>query len=910
MQNQFDRLSEISVERPKLTIVVGILSILILSSFARFIVFDNSEDAFYPENETTDLMYQIEDEYSSDADLIRIIVRLEEGSLNEEETWNQLAQIESTLVSFESFDEHQIGIFGGSSSVGLASSFSYWEKVQDPGSDEWSDSLIKAIENVEQSQGELLQSTTAVVFQELNQVPNSERLSPEELRNWETEDLVSKLERFDNEENNKEQIELIIEKINLLSVGRNSSEMETIAQLQGVALSQMYPLLALQDIPLRPSVDSLLPNEVSDHPWEDGYATVITLAIDRTPEEWGFVTETELVTNISELVNHLEEDLIEQHDQEISVFSFSKFEEEQAGNVGAEIGMLTSASILVLAIILWWQFRSIRDTALVISLTLLAILATYGMAGIFRMEFNAAMNSIPILLLAIGVDYGLHVVLRYREELRRIAKSSGMEKSSIRDLPKDLRNRAIKTGTILTSSALIVAITTDILGFLSFRLSSQKFLVVFGTVIAIGLFFIYLLSITVLPACLSLSKGLKKDLNKSINVSPRRFEKWTGEISTSPFIVFGMALLITLPIGYGITNLEIGFDFRDQLDDEIPVVADFLYLNDEFGGQNQPPLYVVFDGEAITPDGRTSVNNAIAVLNSDDSVFDTVDLWSTLQSEATRNPELQIIMNGLTEDGSGYAELENWLLYNNSGRSLSDSLLSSDGQQTVIQFQSPTLDWQDTVDFESDLSKELGEVGEYKISGRGLILAQVSEDVAKSAVASTGIVAGVILVILIMINLAKTQQNWSLSLKKGFAMWTPLAIIVIWIYGFMGWFGYQLNSQTVTIGALTLGLGVDYAVHFTTRIDEEIEHNPTLGISEWVTQTNSTTGRAMAAAALTTAGGFAVLNLSSLLPLRLFGQVFVVAIVLAWISSTILLPSVLNTFGLIPSVPTNLGESE
>ncbi len=572
--------------------------------------------------------------------------------------------------------------------------------------------------------------------------------------------------------------------------------------------------------------------------------------------------------------------------------------------------MLTSASILVLAIILWWQFRSIRDTALVISLTLLAILATYGMAGIFRMEFNAAMNSIPILLLAIGVDYGLHVVLRYREELRRIAKSSGMEKSSIRDLPKDLRNRAIKTGTILTSSALIVAITTDILGFLSFRLSSQKFLVVFGTVIAIGLFFIYLLSITVLPACLSLSKGLKKDLNKSINVSPRRFEKWTGEISTSPFIVFGMALLITLPIGYGITNLEIGFDFRDQLDDEIPVVADFLYLNDEFGGQNQPPLYVVFDGEAITPDGRTSVNNAIAVLNSDDSVFDTVDLWSTLQSEATRNPELQIIMNGLTEDGSGYAELENWLLYNNSGRSLSDSLLSSDGQQTVIQFQSPTLDWQDTVDFESDLSKELGEVGEYKISGRGLILAQVSEDVAKSAVASTGIVAGVILVILIMINLAKTQQNWSLSLKKGFAMWTPLAIIVIWIYGFMGWFGYQLNSQTVTIGALTLGLGVDYAVHFTTRIDEEIEHNPTLGISEWVTQTNSTTGRAMAAAALTTAGGFAVLNLSSLLPLRLFGQVFVVAIVLAWISSTILLPSVLNTFGLIPSVPTNLGESE
>ena len=44
-------------------------------------------------------------------------------------------------------------------------------------------------------------------------------------------------------------------------------------------------------------------------------------------------------------------------------------------------------------------------------------------------------------------------------------------------------------------------------------------------------------------------------------------------------------------------------------------------------------------------------------------------------------------------------------------------------------------------------------------------------------------------------------------------------------------------------------------------------------------------GNAMAGAAITTAGGFAVLNLSGLAPLRLFGQVFLVAILLALISS-------------------------
>jgi predicted RND superfamily exporter protein len=64
--------------------------------------------------------------------------------------------------------------------------------------------------------------------------------------------------------------------------------------------------------------------------------------------------------------------------------------------------------------------------------------------------------------------------------------------------------------------------------------------------------------------------------------------------------------------------------------------------------------------------------------------------------------------------------------------------------------------------------------------------------------------------------------------------------------------------------------------------------------------TNATTGRAMMAAALTTAGGFAVLNLSSLLPLRLFGQAFVIAILLALASSIILLPCLMSLFGLLP----------
>ena len=81
MRNPFDRLSELSVDRPKTAIAVAVIGILALSSFAQFIVFDNSEDAFYPENETTDLLYEVEDTYTVDIDLIRAIVRFDSGDL-------------------------------------------------------------------------------------------------------------------------------------------------------------------------------------------------------------------------------------------------------------------------------------------------------------------------------------------------------------------------------------------------------------------------------------------------------------------------------------------------------------------------------------------------------------------------------------------------------------------------------------------------------------------------------------------------------------------------------------------------------------------------------------------------------------------------------------------------------------
>ena len=223
-------------------------------------------------------------------------------------------------------------------------------------------------------------------------------------------------------------------------------------------------------------------------------------------------------------------------------------------------------------------------------------------------------------------------------------------------------------------------------------------------------------------------------------------------------------------------------------------------------------MYVVLEGEILSQKGVEAYNTAIATLSSTDGVTGVpTGIWDTLESERGRNPTFDGLLNNLTTE-AGFDDLEAYLLENATGRDLVDSLLYIDGRQTIISFQANTLDWQATVDFEEGLSQALQDAattvdGSFtmELSGRALILAQISADVAISAVTSTAIVAFTILFVLILIQFVRTQ-----SLTQAVLRWChldSLITVVLWVYGIMGLAGYQLNSQTVTIGALALRVG-------------------------------------------------------------------------------------------------------
>ncbi len=77
------------------------------------------------------------------------------------------------------------------------------------------------------------------------------------------------------------------------------------------------------------------------------------------------------------------------------------------------------------------------------------------------------------------------------------------------------------------------------------------------------------------------------------------------------------------------------------------------------------------------------------------------------------------------------------------------------------------------------------------------------------------------------------------SLRYALVSIIPILLVVIWLFGIMYQAGYAVNVVTSIIGAVSVGIGIDFSTHFTMRFLEE-RRAGTAVLQE--TQTTSTTG--------------------------------------------------------------------
>ena len=172
---------------------------------------------------------------------------------------------------------------------------------------------------------------------------------------------------------------------------------------------------------------------------------------------------------------------------------------------------------------------------------------------------------------------------------------------------------------------------------------------------------------------------------------------------------------------------------------------------------------------------------------------------------------------------------------------------------------------------------------EYTVSITG---GHVLTSVTVNEIQATQISSTLLSVVLAAVVLIFIYRN----VELGLIATLPTILATIWIMATMWKVGITLNVLTVMVTALTVGLGIDYAIHIVERYREEREHKSE---RQAIESTIKLTGSAILISGLTTVCGFAVLFLSPMPLVRNFGIITAATIIYSVLIAIFVLPSLI-----------------
>ena len=119
----------------------------------------------------------------------------------------------------------------------------------------------------------------------------------------------------------------------------------------------------------------------------------------------------------------------------------------------------------------------------------------------------------------------------------------------------------------------------------------------------------------------------------------------------------------------------------------------------------------------------------------------------------------------------------------------------------------------------------------------------------------------------------------------------PIGLVVAWLYAIMYIGGFALNFVTATIGAISIGVGIDFSIHMTVRFREELARASSR--ADALAQATRGTGVALAASAASSIVGFVILGFAPMPLFSSYGFLTAIMIALALAASLVVLPSLL-----------------
>jgi hypothetical protein len=169
-----------------------------------------------------------------------------------------------------------------------------------------------------------------------------------------------------------------------------------------------------------------------------------------------------------------------------------------------------------------------------------------------------------------------------------------------------------------------------------------------------------------------------------------------------------------------------------------------------------------------------------------------------------------------------------------------------------------------------------------RVTGTIFLMNKSADAVSRGQVQSLGL--AIIAVFLIMAMLF-------LSFKIGLLSMLPSIFSVAVLFGIMGLFGITLNFATSLIAGIAIGIGIDDTIHYISRCNSEVQR--TRDQNQAMIAAIQSMGKPMIFTSVALFFGFIILAVSDFIPIRQFGILAGVSMLVANASNIVLLPALL-----------------
>ncbi|WP_226666024.1 efflux RND transporter permease subunit [Microbulbifer aggregans] len=595
--------------------------------------------------------------------------------------------------------------------------------------------------------------------------------------------------------------------------------------------------------------------------------------------------------------------------------------------IQSDLAVFGAGILAFIVVTLLLIFRQARWVFLPLTTCVTTAVMMLGLLSWLDWRLTVISANFVALLLIITLAVTIHLAVRYREYFAEHPEWDRFQLASA-------------TVSFMAKPCLYTGLTTMV-AFMSLVVSGIRPVIDFGWMMTMGVTLALILSFLIIPASLMVLKkrdgGLGEDNSHAFTQVFSRFaENRKG-------IVLGVSVLAAVISVVGVTRLKVENRFIDYFDDSTEIYQGMLVIDQRLGGTinldvvlNKPEqLAPAFEGEEdpfgadFGDDEADEFAEAEADAFAEEDPFASDDPFATGGDTATSEDAYWFTVAGLNqveklhdflEAQPEIGKVQSLATLYKVARDLNDgglndfelavarqSLPEEINQVLVHPYWSPeqhqariTMRVMETdPNLRRDeliqriyafAENEMGiETGDVRQTGMLVLYNNMLQSLFKSQILTLGAVfAGILLMFLVLFR----------SLPLAIIALVPNMLAACVVLGGMGLANIPLDMMTITIAAITVGIGVDHAIHYLYRFREEFEKD-----GDYVAtmhRSHATIGRAMFYTAITIIAGFSILALSKFVPSIYFGLLTALAMSAALLGSLTLLPLLLVLFKPLP----------